>query len=42
MQVTRTPADVLATLSSRYREHYGERLGIYAVPDFPLSDEGPE
>ena len=42
MQVTRTPADVLATLSRRYREHYGVRLGIYAVPEFPFSDEGPE
>lgn len=43
MQVTRTPADVLATLSRRYREHYGDRLvGIYAVPEFPFSDEGPE
>jgi hypothetical protein len=43
MQVTRTPADILATLSRRYREHYGERLaGIYAVPEFPFSDEGPE
>ncbi|MCS4158900.1 hypothetical protein [Salinibacter ruber] len=43
MQVTRTPADVLATLSRRYREHYGDRLvGIYAVPELPFSDEGPE
>ena len=43
MHVTRTPADVLATLSRRYREHYGDRLvGIYAVPEFPFSDEGPE
>ncbi|MFP4228168.1 MAG: hypothetical protein ACLFTE_04980 [Salinivenus sp.] len=43
MQVTRTPADVLATLSRRYREHYGDRLvGIYAVPEFPFSDEGIE
>jgi hypothetical protein len=42
MQVTRTPADVLATLSRRYREHYGDRLvGIYAVPEFPFADEGP-
>ncbi len=42
MQVTRTPADVLATLSRRYREHYGNRIvGIYAVPEFPFSDEGP-
>ncbi|MEF8817792.1 MAG: hypothetical protein V5A20_08985 [Salinibacter sp.] len=43
MQVTRTPADVLATLSRRYREHYGDRLvGIYAVPEFPFSDDTPE
>ena len=43
MQVTCTPADVLATLSRRYREHYGDRLvGIYAVPEFPFADEGPE
>ncbi len=43
MQVTRTPADILATLSRRYREHYGDRLiEIYAVPEFPFSDEGPE
>jgi hypothetical protein len=42
MQVTRTPADVLATFSRRYREHYGDRLvGIFAVPEFPFSDEGP-
>lgn len=42
MHVTRTPADVLATLSRRYREHYGDRLvAIYAVPEFPFSDEGP-
>ena len=42
MQVTRTPADVLATLSRRYREYYGDRVvGIYAVPEFPFSDEGP-
>ena len=43
MQVPRTPSDVLVTLSRRYREHYGERLaGIYVVPEFPFSDEGPE
>jgi len=43
MQVLRTPADVLATLSRRYREHYGDRLvGIYAVPEFPFADEGPQ
>ena len=43
MQATRTPADVLAVLSRRYREHYGDRLiGIYAVPEFPFSDEGLE
>lgn len=43
MQVTRTPAEVLATPSRRYREHYGKRLvGIYAVPEFPFTDEGPE
>lgn len=42
MPVTRTPADVLAALSRRYREHYGDRLlGLYAVPEFPFSDEGP-
>ena len=40
MQVTRTPADVLAALSRRYRKHYGDRLsGVYAVPEFPFSDE---
>ena len=43
MQTTRTPADVLATLPCRYREHYGDRLvGLYAVPEFPFADEGPE
>jgi hypothetical protein len=43
MQVTRTPADVLAALSRRYRAHYGDRLlGLYAVPEFPFSDEGAE
>jgi len=32
MQVLRTPADVLATLSRRYQEHYGDRLvGLYAA-----------
>ena len=37
---TVTPAGVLATLSRRYREHYGERLvGVYAVPDMPFWDE---
>lgn len=36
MQVPRTFADVLATLSRRYREHYGGRLaGVYAVPEDP-------
>jgi hypothetical protein len=41
MPVTRTPSDVLAALSRRYREHYGDRLlGLYAVPEFPFSDEG--
>lgn len=43
MQVTRSPADVLVTLSRRYRDHYGDRLtGVYAVPEFPFSDEEPE
>ena len=42
MQVTRTPADVLATLSRRYREHYGDRLaGVYAVPEDPYEDRSP-
>lgn len=40
---TITPADVLATLSRRYREHYGNRLGgIYAVPKAPYEDEWGE
>ena len=43
MQPTRTPADILAILSRRYRKHYGDRLvGLYAVPEFPFADEGPE
>lgn len=43
MHVPRTPADVLATLSRRDREHDGDRLvAIYAVPEFPFSDEGPD
>lgn len=42
MQVTRTPADVLATLSRRYREHYGDRLsGVYAVPEDPYEERSP-
>jgi hypothetical protein len=42
MQVTRTPADVLATLSRRYREHYGDRLaGVYAVPEDPYEERAP-
>ena len=42
MQVTRTPADVLATLSRRYREHYGDRLaGVYAVPRDPYEERSP-
>ena len=42
MQVTRTPADVLATLSRRYREHYGDRLaGVYAVPEDPYEGLSP-
>lgn len=37
---TITPADILATLSRRYREHYGNRLvGVYAVPNMPFWDE---
>ena len=40
---TVTPADVLATLSRRYREHYGECLvDVYAVPDMPFWDEWGE
>ena len=32
MQVARTPADVLATLSRRFRKHYEDRLvGLYAA-----------
>jgi len=43
MPATVTPADVLATLSHRYREHYGDRfVGLHAVPEFPFSDEEPE
>jgi hypothetical protein len=43
MQITRTPADVLASVSRRYRKHYGDRLaGVYAVPEFPFSDDAPE
>ena len=32
----------MATLSRRYREPHGDHLvGVYAVPEFPFSDEGP-
>ena len=42
MQTTRTPADVLATLSRHYREHYGDRLaGVYAVPRDPYEERSP-
>jgi len=37
---TVTPADILATLSRRYRKHYGDRIvEIYAVPEMPFGDE---
>lgn len=37
---TVTPADVLAALSRRYREHYGDRLvAIYALPNDPYEPE---
>lgn len=42
MQVTRAPADVLATFSRRYREYYGDCLpGVYAVREDPYEERSP-
>lgn len=43
MQVTRTPADVLATRSRRYQEKYGDRaVEIYTVPEDPYEPRSEE